>query len=186
MTYLREGLGPSRPPVVFRLSALLACLLTSISVVGGPFEDGLAAFEAANRAQDSKHEGYAKAYVLWKELAGQGDGPSQYHLGILHMYGLGGAVFDQLAGFKLINRSAEAGYRQAQSYMGVMFEKGDGVFTRHDVAAARSWYHKAAQAGHCYAIRRLQRAYEKGELGLAPDPAQAQEWRQRETDCDKR
>jgi len=146
------------------------------NVLSAPtFDEGEAAFQMANTSRKAEHPGYAKAYRIWSRFAKAGDPASLYHLGVLHLYGLGGASFDQARGFQLIRQSAESGYPKAEGYLGVMYEKGNGLYVRIDPVEAGRWYEKAARGGHCYSVRRLARATARGELGLPLDPARAKE-----------
>lgn len=141
------------------------------------------AFDEANAAKDPKHSGYAEAYSIWSRLAEHGNDEAKYHLGILHLYGLGGATFDHIYGYQLIQESAYAGYARAEAYVGVMHEKGSGLFFRKGDAEARGWYEKAAGSGNCYAVRRLSRAQAQGELGFVLDTVTAESYRVRHPSC---
>lgn len=68
---------------------------------------------------------------------------------------------------------AQAGDKEAQTYVGEIYEKGLGL--PPDYAVALAWYRKAAEQGHTRAQINLGHLYEKG-LGVAPDPAQALHW----------
>ena len=168
---------------VSRFALILSMFISTGAHAAGTFEEGLAYFDQANAAQDPKHEGYARAYAIWSDPALAEHSAAQYHLGVLHFYGLGGAEFDQYKGISLFRQSAEAGYHVAQAFMGFAAENGDDVFVAKDEAVALEWYQKAAQANHCVAIRRLEQAYQNGELGLSVNEDKAAEWRQRRDSC---
>ncbi|PWT92015.1 MAG: peptidase C14 caspase catalytic subunit p20 [Acidobacteria bacterium] len=68
---------------------------------------------------------------------------------------------------------AQAGDKDAQTYVGEIYEKGLGLSPDYAVAAV--WYRKAAEQGHARAQINLGHLYEKG-LGVQPDPAQALHW----------
>jgi hypothetical protein len=68
---------------------------------------------------------------------------------------------------------AQAGEKEAQTYVGEIYEKGLGVPPDYAVAAA--WYRKAAAQGHSRAQINLGFLYEKG-LGVEKDPTQALSW----------
>lgn len=68
---------------------------------------------------------------------------------------------------------AQAGDKEAQTYVGEIYEKGLGVPPDYAVAAA--WYRKAAAQGHSRAQINLGFFYEKG-LGVEKDPLQALSW----------
>ncbi|MFT5393650.1 MAG: TPR repeat protein [Gammaproteobacteria bacterium] len=162
---------------------LLLTLGLSGSAVAATFADAQRAYKEANASKDSKHPGYATAHEIWSTLAAEGDNPSIYHLGVFHLYGLGGAEFDQIQGFKLIRQAAEAGYPKAQAYVGLMYENGQGMFTTRDVGLAAKWYEKASQSGHCYSVRRMAKALENGELTLSADPDAAKDLLTRYARC---
>ncbi|MCP5150330.1 MAG: sel1 repeat family protein [Ectothiorhodospiraceae bacterium] len=167
-------------------------LVTAVLTLSAPFagaqtyDEALAVFDEARQSGEQTHPGYAKALAAFQPLADGGDARAQYHVGVMHLYGLGGAEFDQWIGMQWIKRAAEGGYHTAQSFMGLMVEKGDGTMTLLGDDHALEWYRKGAEGGHCVAVRRLVRAYEQGELGLAKDPAQADTWRTRLESCSSR
>ncbi len=68
---------------------------------------------------------------------------------------------------------AQAGDKEAQTYVGEIYEKGLGV--PPDYAVAVVWYRKAAAQGHTRAQINLGYLYEKG-LGVEKDPVQALSW----------
>src|SRR5215813_6348282 len=68
---------------------------------------------------------------------------------------------------------AQEGDKEAQTYVGEIYEKGLGVPPDYAVAAA--WYRKAAAQGHSRAQINLGFLYEKG-LGVEKDPVQALSW----------
>jgi hypothetical protein len=68
---------------------------------------------------------------------------------------------------------AQAGDKEAQTYVGEIYEKGLGV--PPDYAVAATWYRKAAAQGHSRAQINLGYLYEKG-LGVEKDPLQALSW----------
>ena len=68
---------------------------------------------------------------------------------------------------------AQEGDKEAQTYVGEIYEKGLGVPPDYVVAAA--WYRKAAAQGQSRAQINLGFLYEKG-LGVEPDPRQALTW----------
>jgi uncharacterized caspase-like protein len=68
---------------------------------------------------------------------------------------------------------AQEGDKEAQTYVGEIYEKGLGVPPDYVVAA--TWYRKAAAQGHSRAQINLGYLYEKG-LGVEKDPLQALSW----------
>jgi TPR repeat protein len=170
--------------------ALAALLLTaSLAQAGGGderFERAMSAFDEASASKNGEHPGYARAHEIWRELASEGDVRARYHIGILHMFGLGGAEYDRPLAMQLVRAAANGGYAQAQSYMGLLAEQGDGLQARRGDDVALEWWTKAAEGGHCAAVRRLARAYTEGELGLEADTTKAAAWNARMDGCRKR
>ena len=146
----------------------------------------LAVYDEAVASRDPKHPGFAAARKAWEPLAARGDPASVYHLGMLHMFGLGGATFDQLQAVRFVEAAAENRYPPAQTFMGLLAEQGQGTMVASDEGLALAWYTHGAQGGHCAAVRRLVRAFRDGELGLAPDSGKADEWQARLDGCRKR
>jgi hypothetical protein len=68
---------------------------------------------------------------------------------------------------------AQQGNPQAQTFVGEIFEKGQG--TAPDYGAAIEWYRKAAEQGFARAQINLGHLYEKG-LGVSKDPIAALNW----------
>ena len=150
------------------------------------FALALAAFEEASAAGDGKHEGFARAYQIWTNLAEAGDTRANYHMGMMNMFGLGGAEFEQHIGIGNIRLSAKGGYPIAQSFMGFLVEQSDGSLVRTGDELALSWWRKGAEGNHCAGVRRLVKAYQNGELGLDADAAIAAEWQARTETCNKK
>ena len=146
----------------------------------------LAVYDEAVASGDAKHPGYAVAREAWEPLAKRGDPAATYHLAMLHMFGIGGAAFDQLVALHLIEDAAENRYPQAQTFMGLLAEQGDGTMVASDESLALEWYTHGARGGHCAAVRRLVRAFQEGELGVAADAGKADDWRARLDGCRKR
>ena len=146
----------------------------------------LAVYDEAVASKDPKHPGYKRAREAWEPLAAAGDPASTYHLGMLHLFGLGEAGFDQLDAVLKIGMAAKHRYPPAQTFMGLLAERGDGSVVAADEKLALDWYTHGALGGHCAAVRRLVRAYEQAELGVAADAGKADEWRARLDGCRKR
>ena len=146
----------------------------------------LAVFDEAVASKDPKHPGYKKARETWEPLAAAGDPASTYHFGMLRLFGLGGASFDQVEAILLIQKAAEHRYPPAQTFMGLMAERGDGLLVAGHEELALDWYTHGALGGHCAAVRRLVQAYEQAELGVVADAGKADEWRARLDGCRKR
>ena len=146
----------------------------------------LAVYDEAVASKDPKHPGFKRAREAWEPLVAGGDPASTYQLGMLRLFGLGGAPFDQLAAAVMIKKAAEHRHPPAQTFMGLLAEEGDGSVVTADDKLALDWYTHGALGGHCAAVRRLVRAYEQAELGVAADDEKAGEWRGRLDGCRKR
>lgn len=150
------------------------------------FAQALAAFDEASESKERKHEGFTRAYAIWNELAKAGDTRANYHMGIMNMYGIGGAQFEQMAGIRNVRIAAQSGYPIAQSLMGFLVERSDGTMVKAGDELALSWWRKGADGNHCVAVRRMATVYKNGELGVEADPKQAAEWEARQATCHKR
>lgn len=64
---------------------------------------------------------------------------------------------------QLIISMAEAGDADAQAYLGIMYESGEGVPVSY--SNAKKWHKKAAEQGHPQAQFFLARMYEEGKGG---------------------
>lgn len=98
-----------------------------------------------------------------------GDPDATYQLSFFYL-GLGGN-FDAAEAIPLIRQAAEQGVSEAQYWLAWQSEEGPEL--PHDPAVALGWYQKAAGQRHRLALQRLAVAYERGELGLAPDVTRA-------------
>ena len=76
-----------------------------------------------------------------------------------------------------LEKAADKGDMRAQYQVGKIYEEGFEFYFRPDPAKALHWYRAAAAQGHGLAITRLADAAERGELGLPPDPREAERWR---------
>lgn len=78
---------------------------------------------------------------------------------------------------RLFRPRAERGDAEAQYYLGLMYEKGNGV--SKDQERMRSWYQRAADGGHARAQYKLAIGYAFGLGGLAQSDEDAAKWLQR-------
>lgn len=122
----------------------------------------VAAFEA---------EDYAVALALFRALAGEGCERAQYHMGLMHLHGLG-VPCDERQALAWFQRSAEAGDADAQFMLSpyVRYQHGGP-----DTDKAMAWLRKAAEQGHREAQRDLGAHLATGEL-CAKDEAEALQW----------
>jgi TPR repeat protein len=74
---------------------------------------------------------------------------------------------------------AEQGQAEAQFYLGVMYNNGEGV--PQDQAEAVKWFRKAADQGHAPAQNNLGSMHRKGE-GIPQNDAEAAKWYRKAAD----
>jgi uncharacterized protein len=110
-----------------RLSLSLAVLLLgAVPAHAGPFEDGLAAYNARE---------FDKAVQLLKPLADKGNPEAQEKIGRLYERGMG-VPKDFTQAESWYRKAAEQGHPPAQARLGFMYRIGEGV-TRDPKQAAR-------------------------------------------------
>ena len=63
------------------------------------------------------------------------------------------------------------------------WQREAGPLLPNDIALAKQWYQRAADAEHRLALQRLADAHEKGELGLSKDARLASLYRARAERC---
>jgi uncharacterized protein len=73
---------------------------------------------------------------------------------------------DYATALRLSRPLADQGLAEAQTYLGLMYEKGLGVPKDYQQAAA--WFRKAADQGYAIAQNNLGEMYANGALGLPP------------------
>ncbi len=83
------------------------------------------------------------------------------------------------AAFECFRQAAEAGYAEAQTGLGFLYLRGEGV--QEDREVALSWFHKAAEHGNAHAQYTLGSLYANGK-GVKQDPAQAAYWMRKAAD----
>jgi TPR repeat protein len=132
----------------------------------GPFEDGVAAYDAGD---------FETALVLWRPMADQGDARSQYNLGVMYREGQG-VTKDGVQAASWFRLASDQGAVLAQFSLGDIFKNGEGV--PQDDAQAVHWYKLAAEQGHVQAQYGMGLSYTFGE-GVAVDEVQAAYWYRR-------
>ena len=88
----------------------------------------------------------------------------------------GKAAFDRKDYVEAVHwnrQAAEQGNATAQTYVGLLYEKGLGV--PQDYTDALNWYRKAADQGHAPAQKNIGNLYEQGS-GVTRDYAEAMRW----------
>ncbi|MFO8025027.1 tetratricopeptide repeat protein [Thiohalophilus sp.] len=183
---------------------LLPCLLgLFVSVASaGPLEEGRQAYEASNYEQARKlweplaakndpdalfnigllymqgkgvKQDARTAMEWFKQAAQYGSVDAAYNLGMLYADGRGvyPSPKDAIYWWR---QAAEVGHAESQYNLGVMLAYGRG--TTRQLSEALTWWEAAARQGNANAIRALAMTYEQGMFDIAPDPEQAQQWRQ--------
>lgn len=109
------------------------------------------------------------AMTLWRKAAQLGYAPAQARMGDI----LDKAEEDVEA-VDWYRKAAEQANAAGEYGLGQMYLKGEGV--KKDVEQARSYILRAAQKNHLEAVVLMMEAYRNGGLGLAADPAQADDW----------
>lgn len=110
-------------------AGLVSCaLLASFVAFGGPYEEGVDAYDQGQ---------YATAVSLWLPLAERGNVAAQYSVAVLYEKGLG-VTQDYAAAARWYAKAAEQGDAEAQYSIGVLYETGTGV-TRN-LEEAQKWY----------------------------------------------
>ena len=99
------------------LAVVFVTVLSIGDSVAGPYEDAV----AADREKD-----YAKALMLLRPLADEGDARAQYSLGLLYEHGRGVAP-DDMEASEWYRKSAEQGYGRAEYKLGINYAHGAGV-----------------------------------------------------------
>ena len=123
-----------------------------------------------------KRRDFATAFAEFSATAKRDDPLSQNLLGIMYAEGLGVPRNDKLA-VDWFFKAQTLGSFEATANLGRMYASGRGVPQSNSEALKH--YREAALGGYPPAMKLLADIYEKGELGVTPDPAQAIEWRAR-------
>lgn len=114
--------------------------------------------------------------IEFQESAKRDDVRALNYLGIMYAEGMG-TPRDDIRAAAMFSKAALLGFPEAMANMGRMHAEGRGVPQDHNAAVAA--FSAAARNGFQPAITRMAMIYERGELGVAPDAAQARAWRAR-------
>jgi len=111
---------------MLKLLRSLAASFAAIALLAGcaTAAPGQPRFDEAAAAYDRGD--YAKAFVIWKELADDGDIAAMRNVGQLYRRGLG-VERDPVMAFRYYGRAAELGLATAMANVGVMYVTGEGV-----------------------------------------------------------
>lgn len=118
-----------------------------------------------------KNETEAAGWFL--KAANQGDGLSQYILGILHDEGKG-VPRSLPEAINWYRKAATNGIPGAQFNLAVCYDRGEGVPV--DKAEAMRWFQKAAEQGDAKAQSKLGLALITGSSGMQRNPTEAATW----------
>src|SRR6266480_1663893 len=145
------------------LGLSVATLVVVGTAVGGPFEDGVAAYQRGD---------YAIALQSYRKAADQGDARAQNNLGAMYESGRGvpQSYTEAIRWYRL---AADQGYANAQNNLGSMYIYGRGV--PQNYAEAMKWYRLAADQGNARAQVNLGIMYGKGQ-GTPKNYAEAMKW----------
>jgi len=114
--------------------------------------------------------------IEFQELAERDDVRALNYLGIMYAEGIGTSR-DDIKAATMFAKAALLGFPEAMANLGRMHADGRGV--PQDNQAAVAAFSAAARSGFQPAISRMVMIYERGELDVAPDAAQADAWRAR-------
>ena len=144
--------------------AAFACALSASPLLAGPYEDGVAAYEA---------DDYANAVSLLRPLAEAGNDNAQYYLGAMYEYGDGVPESDEQA-LTWYRRSADQGDQDAQYRVARFYEKGRGG-VEENPQQAFAYYKLAAEQGNWRAQHELGLCYSSG-YGVKQSKKLAAQW----------
>src|SRR5260370_768615 len=117
------------------LGLSVATLVVVGTAVGGPLEDGVAAYQRGD---------YAIALQSYRKAADQGDARAQNNLGAMYESGRG-VPQNYTEAMKWYRLAADQGNARAQVNLGIMYGKGQG--TPKNYAEAMKWFRLAADRG---------------------------------------
>lgn len=100
-----------------------------------------------------------------------GSAEADHRLGVAYAQGRLGLVRDDARAAQLIEKAASTGLRRAQTNLGLLYMRGQGV--QRDLVQARAWLEKGAAGGNPDALYALGRAMEDSEGQAGPDPVRA-------------
>lgn len=151
--------------IASRIAVLL--LAAYCAVARADVDAGIAAYQRGD---------YAAAFSAFAEAARKNDPLALNVLGIMYAEGRSVERNEKLA-VDLFFKAQALGSLEASANLGRMYADGRGV--RKDDGEALRHFRDAAIGGYLPAMKRLAEIYQDGELGVAPDPVQASEWRAR-------
>ncbi len=118
-----------------------------------------------------------KAVHWYREAAAQHHPDGEFGLGEMYAKGEGVDQDFEIA-VEMYMRAAVNGHAQAQRVLANAYEHG-ALAREVSKAEALRWLTLAANNGDINSMQRMASLYTDGGLGIAPDPAQAQQWQAR-------
>ena len=189
-----------RGPIALAAAALL---VVSVAVRAGPNEDYnagaeayrtgdmVAAINTLKKAADANHvraqtllaliydlsDENELAVKYYRMAANQGDAEGEFGLAGMYLTGEG-VPKDRKEAHVWMRKAAEKGHVQAINSVAQLYITGTATEVTDQTGndAALKWIQAAANQNYEPAMAALAEAYQKGNLGLAPDPAQAKAW----------
>jgi uncharacterized protein len=143
--------------------ALLPMVVWPLDGACGPVEDTQQADEAYRNGD------VVTAMSLYRRAADTGHAPAE--VGLARILD---AAEDDKGALALYRKAADQNYAAGVHGVGVMYAKGEGA-TR-DAAEALKWFRRAAAMNFLPSIETIAWAYLVGDLGLAPNRAEADAW----------
>jgi uncharacterized protein len=115
-----------------------------------------------------------EAAEYYRKAVVQGNADGMFWLGGLYVAG-DGVKQDLLEARRLFVQAAELGHKQAVVVLSLAYMQGGlGLSTADKQSAdALKWLREAAKADHVPSLTRLVEVYQKGEMGVTPDKAEA-------------
>jgi len=114
-----------------------------------------------------------QAFEQIRARAEKGEAFAQLAMGTGYLFGSKSTARDHVAARFWFRKAADQGDRQAQRFLGMMFEQGWGG--TQDFAEALTWYRKAAEQGDAIAQYSLGSMYAEGR-GVTQDSVRAYMW----------
>jgi len=164
-----------------RILLLLLILVSPVALADEPYSEIQEHIHKALDSANLEHTSWYKAAELLKKPLAENLSWAKFYAAYLYAFGAGGFPNDHAKADMLETAAANEGFLPAMVAQARRNEHGlSGTI---DLALAYSWYEKAAMAGSRSAAARLEEAFTKGELKLAPDLDAAAKWRKIKGEC---
>ena len=156
--------------LLFLTGAVAADAIETAEQRDALFEQGIVLFEESR---------FADALVFIKPLAESGHANAQYHMGLMHTWGVGVPRDETLAelwyakAFARMLVEANRGDGESMADLGLMLDEGQGV--ERDVEAALEWLKKGVEVNNASAIAYMGDMYLYGH-GVPTSVSEAQSW----------